>query len=105
MQFPNLILWLQRRRRKPPPPRQSSRAKLLVVVEGRHDVMFLRTPSRILYASDAAIPDLDSLESAGELVFLPFGGCDVLAWADRLAVIGLSELHSFLNGWLASGNS
>jgi len=53
----------------------------LVVVEGRHDVVFLRTLSRTLHAIDPAIPDLGSLEQAGKLVFLPFGGGDVLAWA------------------------
>jgi hypothetical protein len=55
----------------------------------------LRTLSRVLHAAHAAIPDLGSLEQAGELVFLPFGGGDVLAWADRLAAIGLSELHIY----------
>jgi hypothetical protein len=95
MQFPNLISRLQRRRLKPLPPRPGSQAKLLVVVEGRHDVVFLRTLSCILHAADAAIPDLGSLEQAGELVFLPFGGGDVLAWAERLAAIGLSELHIY----------
>ncbi|HEV7226264.1 MAG TPA: hypothetical protein VGN42_26390, partial [Pirellulales bacterium] len=95
MQFPNLISRLQRRRLKPPPPRPSSQAKLLVVVEGRHDVVFLRTLSCILHIADPAIPDLSSLEQTGELVFLPFGGGDVLAWAGRLAAIGLPELHIY----------
>jgi hypothetical protein len=95
MQIPNLITRLQGRRLKPPPPHHRSRAKLLVVVEGRHDVAFLRTLSRILRSADASIPDLGALESAGELVFLPFGGGDVLAWADRLAAIGVPELHIY----------
>jgi len=88
MQFPNFIAPL-------PMPNPRSRAKLLVVVEGRHDVVFLRTLSRTLHAADATVPDLGSLEQSGELVFLPFGGGDVLAWADRLAAIGLPELHIY----------
>jgi len=95
MQFPNLTTRLQERRLKPPPPLPSNRAKLLVVVEGRHDVMFLRTLSHILHIFDPANPDLGALENTGELVFLPFGGGDVLAWADRLAAIGLPELHIY----------
>jgi hypothetical protein len=86
MPFPNFLAGR-------PHPTIRSRAKLLVVVEGRHDVTFLRTLSQILHAANASIPDLGVLESAGELVFLPFGGGDVLAWADRLAAIGLPALH------------
>ena len=88
MPFPNFLARLHK-----PPPR--SRAKLLVVVEGRRDVVFLLTLSRVLHAADSAIPDLGVLESASELVFLPFGGGDVLSWADRLAAIGLPELHIY----------
>jgi hypothetical protein len=88
MPFPNFLLRWHK-------PNFRSQAKLLVVVEGRHDVAFLRTLSRILRSADASIPDLGMLESAGELVFLPFGGGDVLAWAERLAAIGLSELHIY----------
>jgi hypothetical protein len=95
MPFPTFLLRLRRRPLRPDALRPNSRTKLLVLVEGRHDVMFLRTLSRFLHASDPAIPDLGSLEEAGELVFLPFGGGDVLAWADRLAAIGLSELHIY----------
>ena len=82
MSFPNF-----RARRPKPNPR--SRAKLLVVVEGRHDVVFLRTLSRILNAINPSIADLASPEQAGELVFLPFGDGDVLAWAEPLAAIVL----------------
>jgi hypothetical protein len=70
------------------------RTRLLLVVEGRHDVMFLRTLSRTLHAADTSIPDLTELEAAGQLVFLPFGG-DVLAWADRLASLRVPELHLY----------
>lgn len=91
MPFPSLFSRLFRFR----PPGTCNRAKLLVVVEGRHDVMFLRTLSRILHGADALLPDLAALEADSELVFLPFGGGDALAWADRLASLHVPELHLY----------
>ena len=94
MQFPKPLPPAQR---QPGPPRVSpgGRSLLLLVVEGRHDVMFLRTLSRTLHAADASMPDLVALEAAGEAVFLPIGGGDVLAWADRLASLRVPELHLY----------
>jgi putative ATP-dependent endonuclease of OLD family len=94
MRFRKLLPPLERQPGSPRVP-PGGRTRLLLVVEGRHDVVFLRTLSRTLHAADAAIPDLAALEAGGELVFLPFGGGDVLAWAERLAAIGLSELHIY----------
>jgi putative ATP-dependent endonuclease of OLD family len=71
----------------------SGRAKLLVLVEGRHDVSFLTVISTILHRDDRRLPDLRALEQAGELIFIPVGGGDVIAWASRLAPIGLPEIH------------
>ncbi len=39
------------------------------------------------------LPDLGELERAGTLVMLPVGGGDVLAWAARMAALGLPEFH------------
>lgn len=94
MQPPKLLPQLQRRLGPRQMPR-SSRARLLLVVEGRHDIVFLRTLSRTLHAADASIPDLAALEAGGELVFMPIGGGDVLAWADRLASLHVPELHLY----------
>ena len=94
MRFPNPFSRLQRLRRLRA-PHADARTKLLVVVEGRHDIAFLRTLSRTLHAADPAIPDLAAYEAEGEAVLLPIGGGDVLAWAERLAAIGLSELHIY----------
>jgi len=58
-----------------------TRVKLLVVVEGQHDVTFLRGIGRILRADDPILPDLGKLERAGAIVMLPVGGGDLLAWA------------------------
>jgi hypothetical protein len=68
------------------------RARLLVLVEGRHDVSFLTGIGSILHREDHRLPDLRALEQAGELVFVPIGGGDVLAWASRLASIGIPEM-------------
>jgi hypothetical protein len=46
-----------------------------------------------LHRGDRSLPDLRTLEQSGELVFIPVGGGDVIAWASLLAPIGLPELH------------
>ncbi|HJN08223.1 MAG TPA: ATP-dependent endonuclease [Pirellulaceae bacterium] len=68
---------------------------LLLVVEGVNDVAFLRRISRILHCSDASLPDLEYLERARRIVFLPFGGGNVAAWATRLEPLGCPELHLY----------
>lgn len=68
-------------------------ARLLILVEGRHDVTFLSSISEILHREDRRLPDLRMLEQSGEVVFVPIGGGDVIAWANRLAPIGLPEVH------------
>jgi hypothetical protein len=68
---------------------------LLFVVEGIHDIHFLRRVSRTLHLHDPSLPDLSAWEAAGRLVFLPFGGGDVWEWTDRLAPLGLPELHLY----------
>jgi hypothetical protein len=79
--------------RRPPPA--ACRDKLLVVVEGKHDVEVLRRMSRSLHADDAHLPDLSELEQRGRLVFVPFGGGDILGWTDRLAGLGQREFHLY----------
>ncbi|HVC98381.1 MAG TPA: hypothetical protein VND64_32240 [Pirellulales bacterium] len=77
----------------PSAPRIGSRIQTgvkLLVVEGQQDVTFLRGISRLLHADDPMLPDLGKLERAGALVMLPVGG-DHLAWATRMAALGLPE--------------
>jgi len=69
--------------------------KLLVVLEGQHDVTFFHGISRILHTADATLPDLGALARAGVIVILPVGGGDVLAWAARMAALGVPEFHLF----------
>jgi len=68
-------------------------ARLLILVEGRHDVSFLTGISSILHRHDPSLPDLRALEQTGEVVFVPVGGGDVIAWGGRLAPIGLPEVY------------
>mgnify|MGYP000280075454 CR=1 FL=1 len=67
----------------------------LVLVEGIYDVEFLCRISAVLSCGDPSIPDLKSLERAGRLIFVPFGGGDPGFWATRFAPLGLSEVHIY----------
>lgn len=67
--------------------------KLLVVVEGQHDVSFLRSISKTLHSADPTLPDLGDLQRVGAIVLLPVGGGDVVSWADRMAALRLPEFH------------
>ena len=72
-----------------------SRPKVLVVVEGPHDIEFLRRISAILRVEDPSLPDLAAMERRGELVFVPFGGGDLWLWATRLAGLCCAEFHLY----------
>jgi hypothetical protein len=69
-------------------------AQVLAVVEGAHDIAFLRRISRLLHAQDSQLPDLGVLESEGQLVFIPAGG-DLQAWADRLTALPQRQFFLF----------
>jgi putative ATP-dependent endonuclease of OLD family len=70
--------------------------KMFVVVEGVHDIAFLKSLSRMFRSHGTAVPDLDMLELAGELVFVPAGGANNLAyWASRLNHLNRPEFHLF----------
>ncbi|QDT91584.1 hypothetical protein [Gimesia algae] len=68
--------------------------RVLVVVEGTHDIEFLRRISTLLHADQPALPDLAAMERKGELVFLPIGG-HPRAWVRRLAPLQLPEFHIY----------
>ena len=70
-------------------------AKLVVVVEGRHDIEFLRRISKILHIAEDRLPDLSNRERAGDLIFVPIGGGDIASWATALAGLGLAEAHIY----------
>jgi hypothetical protein len=73
----------------------SSKVKVLVVVEGLHDIRFLCRLSRILRADDAELPDLECWQQDGRLVFVPTAGGDLSAWATRFASFGVPEFHLY----------
>jgi hypothetical protein len=93
MKFTNFIEFLRtgRLRRKSTNLRQL--ASVVLVVEGIHDIEFLRRISRVLHADNQRLPDLGAMEQAGQLLFLPSGGGDVRAWAQRLAVLAVPQVY------------
>ena len=73
--------------------RPMGKARLLILVEGRHDVSFLTGIGSLLRRGDDSLPDLRALGESGEVVFVPIGGGDFVAWANRLAPLDLPEIH------------
>lgn len=73
----------------------TARRSMLIVVEGANDVEFLRRISRMLHRGDASLPDLEELERNEQVIFLPFGGGNVAAWATRLQPLRCCELHLY----------
>jgi hypothetical protein len=75
----------------------SSRFSLpvLIVVEGAHDVEFLKRLTVRLHLEETSIPDLSAGEHAGRVIFIPFGGGRVLAWSDRFAPLACREFHLY----------
>ena len=74
---------------------EQEQVRLLLVVEGIHDVAFLKQISTVLRVCDRSLPNLASMESQGQVVFLPFGGGDILSWAERLAPLRRPEFHLY----------
>ena len=68
---------------------------VLIIVEGIHDVEFLRRLTANLHLADASIPDLAAGEQTGLVVFVPFGGGSVLAWSSRFAPLRCREHHLY----------
>jgi hypothetical protein len=69
------------------------RPKIFVVVEGPHDIEFLRRISAMLHTESPHLPDLADMERRRELVFVPCGGGDPRLWAFRLGALGIREFH------------
>ena len=75
-------------------PRRACRdGPLLLVVEGANDVLFLKHLSLLARLLVSTLPDLASLEQSGCVIFIPFGGGNVLSWCERLAPLGCPEFH------------
>ena len=59
------------------------RPVLIVVMEGTHDLEFLRHIARVLHAAEGEIPDIGELTERGELLLLPARGSPLAPWATR----------------------
>lgn len=68
---------------------------LLILVEGTHDIAFLKRISAMLSLGNPQQPDLGTLERQGHVIFIPFGGGTLLSWTHRLAGLGLREFYLF----------
>ena len=68
--------------------------KLFLGVEGRNDIIFIKTISEILHNNDPAIPNLTKAEEDGQLVFIPLGGSSLDLWVSR--VNGLNRPQFYL---------
>jgi hypothetical protein len=77
------------------PPDSPARSVLLVIVEGQHDIAILTRISRMLHASNSAIPDLLDLEQQNRLIFVPAGGGDFRPWLVQLGALGCNQFHLY----------
>ena len=66
---------------------------MLVVVEGRHDIHFLRVLSAILHSREPTIPDLAQQQRAGGVVFLSSGGVCSPELAQQLVRLECRQFH------------
>ena len=69
--------------------------KLLVGMEGRHDIAFLKHMSKVLRNAGIDVLDLESMELDGELIFFPLGGSSLALWTSRLEPLSRPEFHLF----------
>jgi predicted ATPase len=69
--------------------------KLFIGVEGRHDITFLKSISRSLRSEGLDLPDIETLEVTGEIIFFPFGGSNLALWISRLSPLNRPEFHIY----------
>lgn len=70
--------------------------RVFIVVEGIHDVTFVKNLCKMFRAHGAAVPDIEALELSGEIVFVPSGGANNLAlWSSRLHALNRPEFHIY----------
>jgi putative ATP-dependent endonuclease of OLD family len=70
--------------------------KVFIVVEGIHDITFIKSLCRMFRSHGTAVLDLEALELAGEVVFVPSGGAGNLAlWSSRLHALNRPEFHLY----------
>lgn len=67
--------------------------KAFIGVEGQHDIAFLKHASRAFLAAGSMVPDLEALELAGQIIFVPMGGSNLALWTSRLKGLNIPEVH------------
>lgn len=53
-------------------------------VEGKHDIAFLKSISKIVNSNDNSVPNLEVAETNGHLIFIPLGGSNLELWVSRM---------------------
>ncbi|KMY67287.1 hypothetical protein AAU61_10535 [Desulfocarbo indianensis] len=69
--------------------------KLFIGVEGGNDINFLKGISYVLKQAGEDVPDLETLEDDGRIIFVPCGGSNLALWVSRLANLNRPEVHIF----------
>jgi putative ATP-dependent endonuclease of the OLD family len=70
--------------------------KAFIVVEGIHDIAFLKSLASMYKSHGVTVPDLHSLELSGEVIFVPAGGANNLAyWTSKLHNLNRPEFHLY----------
>ncbi|MCU7496684.1 MAG: ATP-binding protein [Ignavibacteria bacterium] len=69
--------------------------KLFLCVEGPNDINFFKEISKVLAQTEPDIPNLEDLENAGSVIFIPFGGSNLALWTSRLKGFNRPEIHIY----------
>lgn len=67
--------------------------KLFIGVEGPNDIKFLQTIANTLRKDNVDVPDLETMEFNGEIIFFPLGGQNLILWSSRLEGLNRPEFH------------
>ncbi len=69
--------------------------KIFIGVEGKHDIAFLKSISKVFRQAGQDVLDLEKMELDGELIFFPLGGSSLALWTSRLEPLSRPEFHLF----------
>lgn len=70
--------------------------RVFIIVEGIHDITFIKSLCKMFRSHGTQVPDLEALELTGEVVFVPSGGAGNLAlWSSRLHALNRPEFHLY----------
>jgi hypothetical protein len=64
-------------------------------VEGSNDINFLFGIARVLIDAGEDVPDLETLEKDGRIIFIPLGGSNLERWVGKLRELKRWEFHIF----------